>query len=389
MRSRSAVHPRMRGEHETVRRLEMERNGSSPHARGTHSISDFCHPSSRFIPACAGNTAHGLALYCFTAVHPRMRGEHCRLIRGIGYGCGSSPHARGTLTYTTHYVLSGWFIPACAGNTSMLWIFSVFMSVHPRMRGEHRSSRPKIAVSCGSSPHARGTRVKQRGYSLLMRFIPACAGNTRTRSSRPMCNTVHPRMRGEHVARCVVLAPRHGSSPHARGTLARQAARAAYRRFIPACAGNTFFALLFFAAAAVHPRMRGEHLDGRHLSVDRNGSSPHARGTRSTSVPPYCVLRFIPACAGNTYSAGRPVPCPAVHPRMRGEHCQIQRAAKAAGGSSPHARGTLLSELNDFSLERFIPACAGNTLLISAIDCSPSVHPRMRGEHSSYQNPSK
>ncbi len=176
--TQGAVHPRMRGEHTSKHAIRpaSQSTGSSPHARGTRAIvlgeggpSDA--KSLRFIPACAGNTA---------------------LSR-----CAALDR----------------FIPACAGNTRRAAVTTV--AVHPRMRGEHAARRrPRCR---GSSPHARGTpglarrdgisrpvHPRMRGEPSasdrwhVRRFIPACAGNTR--SSMPtMQGPVHPRMRGEHA----------------------------------------------------------------------------------------------------------------------------------------------------------------------------------------------
>ena len=70
------------------------------------------------------------------------------------------------------------------------------------------------------------------------RFIPACAGNAASISLAASRWAVHPRMRGERVAWGAILVVRAGSSPHARGTLAKFALKYPERRFIPACAGN-------------------------------------------------------------------------------------------------------------------------------------------------------
>src|SRR4051794_12206490 len=50
--------------------------GSSPHARGTHGTAGSYTIGERFIPACAGNTTGTVAPVVTPAVHPRMRGEH-------------------------------------------------------------------------------------------------------------------------------------------------------------------------------------------------------------------------------------------------------------------------------------------------------------------------
>ncbi len=213
------------------------------------------------------------------------------------------------------------------------------------MRGEHQPSCLLTNPQAGSSPHARGTQRHSTQSVRKQRFIPACAGNTEdiciycrllygssphARGTRDSLNqdrfssAVHPRMRGEHV---------------------KSAASSFYdSRFIPACAGNTLSVVASGGTGMVHPRMRGEHQPsvlssnyqrrfipacagntktGCGTSITSGGSSPHARGTR---IPP-----------NNSPSAAP------VHPRMRGEHLP----------ENTHAVYNW----------RFIPACAGNTIL--------------------------
>ena len=120
--------------------------------------------------------------------------------------------------------------------------------------------------------------------------------------------------------------------------------------FIPACAGNTNLPSTRTPWQLVHPRVRGEHLYLHGHAVRWSGSSPRARGTS-------------PLNAGADGAS--------VHPRVRGEHVGLASAC----GSTP----------------RFIPACAGNTLVSGelltttfiASALSFPVHPRVRGEHSS------
>ncbi len=153
-------------------------SGSSPHARGTPPAVDSRTFASRFIPACAGNTASRANLRLASPVHPRMRGEHARAACFAIPDCGSSPHARGTLTWGQWQHHNGRFIPACAGNTC--WPLSPPRTgpVHPRMRGEHEGVQDLCGGNGGSSPHARGTRDLLERPWHAHRFIPACAGNT-------------------------------------------------------------------------------------------------------------------------------------------------------------------------------------------------------------------
>ena len=173
------------------------------------------------------------------------------------------------------------------------------------MRGEHCKSSRNRPARVGSSPHARGTRAPG-GFGLdQSRFIPACAGNTVSSWIIPRRWPVHPRMRGEHSRVERVTITKIGSSPHARGTRRSIFKRHSISRFIPACAGNTVNACMTLEPGSVHPRMRGEHVAVQLNELLHVGSSPHARGTRAPEKAPHELLRFIPACAGNTWPTDR------------------------------------------------------------------------------------
>ena len=337
----SAVHPRMRGEHWRRANSACPFTGPSPHARGTLSQHHADRPLHRSIPACAGNTRSRARNSAIKAVHPRMRGEHTPVVHVAGVGTGPSPHARGTLLRCARRLRKARSIPACAGNTFSAARRSNAITVHPRMRGEHGVAFRMLRGVGGPSPHARGTRRRVRAGLAQARSIPACAGNTSAPAGSFSTKAVHPRMRGEHRIRARGDTPNAGPSPHARGTPFRQGVLAVVVRSIPACAGNTpgcapsqtsdpvhprmrgehtGWRRRAAASSAVHPRMRGEHWPASVRIWPRTGPSPHARGTRCGGHHRARHGRSIPACAGNTVLSLAMSLLGAVHPRMRGEH---------------------------------------------------------------------
>ncbi|END09652.1 hypothetical protein ECP03023084_2891 [Escherichia coli P0302308.4] len=73
------------------------------------------------------------------------------------------------------------------------------------------------------------------------------------------------------------------------------------------------------------------------------GLSPLARGTPETSWLVVLLWRFIPAGAGNTLVLNRPALETPVYPRWRGEHLLKKKAPALSVGLSPLARGTLVN----------------------------------------------
>ena len=293
--------------------------GSSPHTRGTLDADIGRASVGRFIPACAGNASRALTRRGPTSVHPRMRGERTRWWSNIATRGGLSPHTRGTLE--RHRRLLGlWrFIPAYARHASEHDQKHSCRTVHPRMRGE-RSAGGRTAWAClGSSPHARGTPGELVQDLVTARFIPAYAGNASGPHDASGSCAVHPRIRGERKSSLLSEPSLLGSSPHARGTRRPRRIPAGGVRFIPACAGNAYVGRPSILHPTVHPRMRGKRPRPPTWSSTTAGSSPHARGTRPRTGRVYGQIgssphargtrirrrtlkrpdRFIPACAGN------------------------------------------------------------------------------------------
>ena len=176
----------MCGEHALTPVGLVKSQGSSPHVRGTHGVSQSEVRCPGIIPACAGNTRACERRHDARWDHPRMCGEHWSKRSRKSNEEGSSPHVRGTPPTGVRSVRPSGIIPACAGNTLHNRRSRQKAGDHPRMCGEHAAVQMSASASPGSSPHVRGTQVITAFASLDFGIIPACAGNT-----VPLC-TPHP-----------------------------------------------------------------------------------------------------------------------------------------------------------------------------------------------------
>ena len=174
-------------------------------------------------------------------------------------------------------------------------------------------------VNDGSSPRTRGTDGPRSPGGSAGRFIPAHAGNRRTRPPAPSPSTVHPRARGEQAHAAPELAAPSGSSPRTRGTGADDVAEGVGARFIPAHAGNSATPPAAHHDRTVYPRARGEQKTTSKVSGQNGGSSPRTRGTDVENLVLLLGHRFIPAHAGNRSRPSGSSSAPTVHPRVRGE----------------------------------------------------------------------
>ena len=155
----------------------------------------------RFIPACAGNSDSQALVRLDQAVHPRVCGELCMMSSPRSRRSGSSPRVRGTPARETNRARISRFIPACAGNSAASQAAWRIKTVHPRVCGELRATAIDDELENGSSPRVRGTRERRGSPAPSSRFIPACAGNsTRSRPQLRDNNGSSPRVRGTHFS---------------------------------------------------------------------------------------------------------------------------------------------------------------------------------------------
>ena len=243
--------------------------------------------------------------------------------------------------------------------------------VHPRLRGELFDFFNVRWLNNGSSPLTRGTHTFIFCQLGGRRFIPAYAGNSALACSRRARRSVHPRLRGELRFSASRLSRENGSSPLTRGTLGRFPGTSQSDRFIPAYAGNSMTNNRLLCWFSVHPRLRGELEISAVMLFALSGSSPLTRGTRQGQCPNSGTHWFIPAYAGNSVNHLIFQEKQPVHPRLRGELTSYVIKNVYKNGSSPLTRGTRSKFYPIYRYHRFIPAYAGNSLKDGI---NPSIH---------------
>ena len=173
-------------------------------------------------------------------------------------------------------------------------------------------------LKTGSSPLARGLPLSAPHTCGAARIIPARAGFTGRRAESSPAGTDHPRSRGVYPLSPILPSLPSGSSPLARGLqLARVEGRLG-ERIIPARAGFTMDEEIYILGTGDHPRSRGVYTREEQCIWIPMGSSPLARGLRSSNDGSLTIYRIIPARAGFTGNPAGNASRPWDHPRSRG-----------------------------------------------------------------------
>ena len=215
----------------------------------------------------------------------------------------------------------------------------------------------------GSPPHTRGIQIFTVGYVFQIGFTPAYAGNTHATTAIIIYWRVHPRIRGEYRNLTAVVYITGGSPPHTRGIQVRDKRARGVEGFTPAYAGNTRHSSGYIRGRGVHPRIRGEYCQVNGFHMVQQGSPPHTRGILQHTIGKPRAPRFTPAYAGNTFRRGGLCRGSWVHPRIRGEYYRTSTHGGGQAGSPPHTRGILCCDEFIRHNGGFTPAHAVNTFL--------------------------
>ena len=177
--------PRSRGVYFGDERVRGAYQGSSPLARGLRTRRPDRRRQQRIIPARAGFTSAVARPTRPPSDHPRSRGVYETALAEILEHQGSSPLARGlhfpAVLADEHFGI----IPARAGFTCKARTGSSAKRDHPRSRGVYSITNRRMPCPSGSSPLARGLLDQEAVVVRGDGIIPARAGFTSSRRSRP------------------------------------------------------------------------------------------------------------------------------------------------------------------------------------------------------------
>ena len=209
------------------------------------------------IPAGAGETRLPYFRLPVGWAYPRWRGGNtcnrcCRPRRR-----GLSPLARGKLPPLARRRRRPGPIPAGAGETSIIATVAIVDMAYPRWRGGNQGAPVGSSDYQGLSPLARGKPLVACAVLRSVRPIPAGAGETQIAGQQVQIARAYPRWRGGNYAVALFADGSQGLSPLARGKQQHGDRERLILRPIPAGAGETSSGQATNTAGRAYPRWRG------------------------------------------------------------------------------------------------------------------------------------
>ena len=177
--------------------------GLSPRGRGNQLSMNQCHSNIRSIPAWAGEPrpTSGRSRRCW--VYPRVGGGTLACAVMMLARLGLSPRGRGNHPGVHRCDALHRSIPAWAGEPGLYATASGLGRVYPRVGGGTHHTFLIPSPSSGLSPRGRGNHVRIPMPMVIMRSIPAWAGEPQLLALCTRSAGVYPRVGGEpQVAQC-------------------------------------------------------------------------------------------------------------------------------------------------------------------------------------------
>ena len=272
----------------------------------------------RSIPACAGEPTSSSCPSNSSRVYPRVCGGTSGRRVYCGRGTGLSPRVRGNLCRWFGVPPHMGSIPACAGEPGPDGAQDGSQGVYPRVCGGTGGELQSGVDQKGLSPRVRGNPHSPAEHGGRNGSIPACAGEPRAACAGCQPPPVYPRVCGGTILEVVDVGTYAGLSPRVRGNPIRHMVHQLLLRSIPACAGEPSVPAELKAPLAVYPRVCGGTVAQRLYVLLLAGLSPRVRGNQRPDRDRPDGARSIPACAGEPEGA-RPARKKAeVYPRVCG-----------------------------------------------------------------------
>ena len=231
--------------------------GLSPRVRGNREPEGEAPPAKRSIPARAGEPCKRRPTATLSGVYPRACGGTGLSVPAAEHATGLSPRVRGNRYHAWHLEASGRSIPARAGEPIIMNDLSAFAKVYPRACGGTRRNLSAFVSRPGLSPRVRGNRLAQRCRHACQGSIPARAGEPRSGLRCRPATRVYPRACGGTAAMLYKPIWMVGLSPRVRGNRCAGMLFTLLVRSIPARAGEPSNNPAFDPDAAVYPRACG------------------------------------------------------------------------------------------------------------------------------------
>ena len=272
--------------------------GLSPRGWGNLRYVEAQHVHVRSIPAWAGEPLVREDVYEASTVYPRVGGGTRRLLFVRSFSSGLSPRGRGNPPDMVMNLILIRSIPAWAGEPSRQERTGVSVGVYPRVGGGTCNVGCPQIIDCGLSPRGRGNRILSQGSDGLNRSIPAWAGEPFTLAVPAMPTGVYPRVGG--------------------GTAHLRQRRDAADGLSPRGRGNPKWWNVFVGLIRVYPRVGGGTEQNIHDVQNGRGLSPRGRGNHWPTAWTEWINRSIPAWAGEPASQVGDAVEDAVYPRVGG-----------------------------------------------------------------------
>ena len=251
------VYPRACGGTAIEKALHEVVAGLSPRVRGNRHHAGCGVRQSGSIPARAGEPCRAGGRIGAARVYPRACGGTGLTLAGSVRQAGLSPRVRGNHEEGQAHPADVGSIPARAGEPLAPFQARQHERVYPRACGGTFDSRGRRIENTGLSPRVRGNPLARPPPDVRQGSIPARAGEPLALSPVKGWDRVYPRACGGTAMGSARFSGYQGLSPRVRGNLSRGKVVVAWRRSIPARAGEPQPRKLAGCCFRVYPRACG------------------------------------------------------------------------------------------------------------------------------------